>query len=493
MRPASVRQKLTLWYIAVFGTILVLFGGVLYKSVGASLLKNVDKELALQADSVAAMIFAFQEAERSTRNFGPGNWQAAPSDSSDLLSDLVKRWSAQTGALQTDRIICLIDRSGRKLAASSGFDQFDKPLMESRIREALKGQTFYQTLHLPGQRLRLITRPISQYGRVRYLVQVASSLNRVDNSLRDLRIWLCWLIPVTLGVASAGGFSLATQVLRPLVRMTEQTQRISGEALDRRIDVPGTGDELERLSRAFNDMLARVERTFRRQRQFSAAASHELRTPLTVMKGELEVALRKARSTEEYQRVLRTHLEAIDDMTRTVEQLLLLARSEAVDGTAEWRPVDLSALVRRISDTWLKVARTKGVRMKMFSDEPVWVQGEGRLLERLVSNLLDNAVRHTPAERHVSVRTDHWRDKACVVVQDAGPGIPPEDLPQIFDRFFSRPPAGQAVHSTGLGLGLCRWIVEVHHGRIEVASPSGQGATFTVWLPLARPPLMKNL
>lgn len=495
MRLPSIRQKLTLWYVGVLGVVLVLFGSLLYVSVAASIIRDADRALSLQADSVAEQISSFQEAERAAGTYSPGNWQASsipagptPLDR-EMVSPLVKRWAGRTDTLKTDQIIALIDRYGQTLAVSGGFQKLEGAFSETRIREALEGATLYQTLRLPGRRrFRLVTRPINQYGRVRYLVQVASSLEEVDHSLTALRLWLLGLIPLTLLVAVAGGFSVTTRALKPLDRMMKQTQEIRAEAVDTRIDVPETGDELEHLAVAFNDLLDRVERTFRRQRQFSAAASHELRTPLTVMKGELEVALRRSRAPEEYQRVLQAHLEAINEMTGTVEAMLLLARSEATEATLEWKPIDLTVLVRKMAPIWQKTAGAKKIQLEILAAGPVGVRGEERLIERLVANLLDNAVRHTPAEGKIAVRVDHWKGRACLVVQDTGTGIRPDDLPRIFDRFFLPSAGNSNSSSTGLGLGLCRWIAEIHHGRIEVASPTGQGTTFTVWLPLVGAP-----
>jgi len=489
----SVRQKLTFWYLAVLAGTLILFASVLYASVAVSLVSDLDKKLVLSTDGLISSIIAFQEAEKTAGESSAGNWQRAPfspdalHSSYSTASELIKRWAGKTGLLREDgQMVCLMDHYGQVIVTSPSFQKAEKSFQETRIDEVIRRQTLYRTVRTPEGRFRVITRPAIQYNRVRYLVQTAVPLSPVDDSLRQLRVWMFWLIPLMLMVAGTGGFSLAARTLHPLDRITAQTSQFSMETIDKRLDVPKTEDELQHLAEVFNELLDRVERTFRRQRQFSAAASHELRTPLTVMKGELEVTLRKPRAPEEYQQALRTHLQAIDEMTTTVEGLLLLARTEASQASIDWRPVDLAALVHGVSGTWQKVAGSKEVRIELFAKEPVWVRGEQRLLERLLSNLLDNAIRHTPAGKTISIRADYWRDKATLIVQDSGPGIPAAELPGIFERFFTRPAPGQESnpHSTGLGLGLCRWIAEAHHGRIEVASPTGQGTLFTLWLPL---------
>ena len=239
-------------------------------------------------------------------------------------------------------------------------------------------------------------------------------------------------------------------------------------------------------------MLARLESAFKRLRQFSAAASHELRTPLTIIKGELEVALRKPRDPEEYRRVLATQLEAINEIISIVEQLLALAHSEEGERAVEWQKLNLGDLVRQVCHRWQKIIDDKKVHLKILQEKEVEVRGEKRLLERLVANLLDNAVKHTPGGGEVAFEIAEQNHSACLVVKDTGPGISREELPKIFDKFFSRAvlPGAQesASGGVGLGLGLCRWIVEAHQGQIEVTSVEGQGAKFTVKLPLGVSP-----
>ncbi|MBI3317801.1 MAG: HAMP domain-containing protein [Candidatus Omnitrophica bacterium] len=489
----SIRETLTLWYIGILAVILAFFGCALYLSVAAGLARDVDKTLALQADHVAGTIFAFREAEETAPGSAGGNWESAPPGTflggivRGQLPELLGRWASKTDNLRTSRPLRLVDRYGRPLVASENFTQLDLPITKTALKEALKKHTFYETFRRSGQRIRLVTRPVIEQGRILYLVQVAASLRQVDMKTGRFLFSLLVLIPMTLVLARSAGRFLATTALQPVGLMIGQAKRISSQRLEERIPVPEAADELNELAVTFNDMLSRLERDFRRLRRFSAAASHELRTPLTVIRGELEVALRRPRTPEEYERVLRVYLQKADEMTSIVEELLMLAHQEATDRVVEWKPVNLSALTREVSQTWEKVAQTKSVRMEIPAHEPVWVRGERRLLERLVANLLDNAIKHTPAQGRVTLRSDRQGNMASLSVQDTGSGIPPGELPHIFDRFFRGGSGTDGVHSTGLGLGLCRWIVEVHHGQIDVSSAPGQGATFTAWFPLVQP------
>ena len=475
----SIRLTLTLWYIGILTAILSLFASVFYGRVAGDRLQDMDQLIAYEADGTADAIMAFRRAQAETQ---PGRMLQKEMEEGKL-SALVADWAQKTGELEGDHPVRVMDRSGRVLQASSNFKNLEISLSRAVLKRVCHGRAFFETFPLSHHRMRLITWPVIERGRVLYLVQVAASLEQIDIALKRLRALLFWLIPLTLVVASVGGWFLATTALRPVGQMIAQAQQIGVEHLHERIDVPRTADELELLATTFNDMLARLEQAFRRMRQFSAAASHELRTPLTVMKGELEVALRRSRDVGEYQRVLRTHLETINEMADTVEQLLALARSEGGTSALEWLPVELGTLARQTGDAWLPVASAKKIFLDVSSGQAVWMRGERRLLTRLVGNLLDNAIHYTPENGKITLRATARGSEVCLEVQDTGQGIAPEDFPNLFEKFFTRPAPGEDSRSTGLGLGLCRWIAEAHRGRIEVKSAPGEGSTFTVWLP----------
>ena len=494
MMTRSIRHTLTLWYQGILAIVLCLFSGALYTTVATSLHRTMDRSLLLQGANIADTMAAFWRAERAAPFAGPGNWVGSPSATFQAVVDsaqlpgLVARWTEKTGGLQTGLPIRLVDRLGRSLGESASMKQFELPAASAGLTTAGQGHGVFETITVSKERVRLLTDPVMDGDRVLYLIQVAHSLDALDDSLAKLRLWLGWLIPLTLIGTSAIGWFLAMQALQPVGRMTLQAQRISAERLDQRLDVPRSGDELERLATTFNDLLIRLEHAFRRLRQFSAAASHELRTPLTVMKGELEVSLRKPRTNDSYREVLRMQLQMVDEMTHIVEELLALARSDAAKETLERSPVELGVLAQQASDMWRRLTEAKAIQLDIRASSPVWVNGESRLLERLVANLLDNAIRHTPAQGTITVCVEPQDHQACFSIHDSGSGIPEEDLPHVFDRFFKPAASSNGASSTGLGLGLCRWIVEAHAGQIQVVSPPAQGTTVTVWFPLSSAP-----
>ncbi|HTU00385.1 MAG TPA: ATP-binding protein, partial [Candidatus Sulfotelmatobacter sp.] len=307
------------------------------------------------------------------------------------------------------------------------------------------------------------------------------------------------LVPVALCLAGGGGWLLARRALRPVDQMTLAARRIEAEDLSLRIAGPRTDDELGRLARTLNEMLARLEAGFAQVRRFSADASHELRTPLTVLRGEIEVALRSPRDSDEYRRVLSSTLEEVERMARLVEDLLLLSRADAGGLRWESERVELDHLVEEVAKQGDVLARGKQIHVRLKDLAPLVVQGDGRRLKQLLLNLVDNAIKYTPDGGQVSlglrttpaessggpVSSPAAREEVEITVQDTGIGIPPDEIPRIFERFYRADPA-RSREAGGAGLGLCigKTIAEAHGGRIEVNSTPGVGSTFRVLLPL---------
>ncbi|PIU40297.1 MAG: hypothetical protein COT00_02410 [Candidatus Omnitrophica bacterium CG07_land_8_20_14_0_80_50_8] len=475
----SIRFVLTLWYLGILTVILCVFSSTLYSKVSANLNRHINETLAAQADAIEDNIFAFWKAEHEIyktdtirKEIQVGRFPA-----------LIDRWSAQTNELE-DHFLRLIDHKGVILAASKHFSEFNLKLDESILRKTLKHRTSYQTIKQGKSHFQLITRPIIEDGQLLYIVQMTVSRRQAETSLEQLRDWLFWLVPATILLTSAIGWFLVTATLRPVGYMIKKVQSIGIQDLQERIEVPDTHDELEQLATTFNGLLSRLDKSFRRMRQFSAAAAHELRTPLSIMKGELEVTLRKERENAEYRRLLYGQLEVLTELANIVDQLLALAYAEEGEEAIQWKEIQLGPLIRSVIESWRKVAEAKELTIDLVERDTSLIRGEKRLLERLVANFLDNAIKHTPAKGKIRMEVVRRKGEVCIVVQDTGPGITPEELPKIFDKFFSHAKRDKSDSSgVGLGLGLCRWIAESHKGKIAVESAPGHGATFIISFP----------
>jgi heavy metal sensor kinase len=332
--------------------------------------------------------------------------------------------------------------------------------------------------------------PVIEAGRVSNLVQVGLSLENMYRTRHRFFLIMASVLPFGLLLAGGGGWVLARRALKPVDQMTRTAQRISGEHLEERLQEPGGGDELDRLAKTLNDMLGRLDGAFHQMRQFSADASHELQTPLTILKGEMEVALRSQRRPEEYQRVLKSGLEEIDRINHLVAGLLLLARADAGVLRLDVQPVALKALLQEICEQMRVVADEHSVNLQTRLPTSVSVRGDREHLRRLLLNLVDNAIKYTPAGGSVTLSLQSDNDWASLMISDTGIGLSEDEQQQIFGRFHRAVETrSRDERGVGLGLSIARSIAEAHGGQIRVESTPGQGSTFTVFLPVKPAPV----
>ena len=318
-----------------------------------------------------------------------------------------------------------------------------------------------------------------------YLLQVGTPLRPVEDALRGLIKTLLWLIPSGVLLAAVAGWWIAGRALQPVVALADASRRIGVADLKIRLPVAGSDDELDGLAESFNETLDRLEKAVEEMRQFTGSIAHELRTPLAVLRGEAEVALTQDRP-DEYRRVLMSQLEEFEKLARMISHLLTLARAEGGEIELKRHPVDLAALTRSIAEQMELVASAKGVSLKTEIQNAVRVLGDSDWLERIVLNLLDNAIKFTGDGGTVSVAVAGEDGKARLAVDDTGCGISADALPNIFRRFFRADPARSSqTEGAGLGLSLVKWAVEKQGGNIQVESQPDRGSRFTIRLPLA--------
>jgi heavy metal sensor kinase len=337
----------------------------------------------------------------------------------------------------------------------------------------------------------------TQYGRVRiansairdrlgreYLVQVGVSLNTMDAALRRYRDLLLWLLPAALLVSVAVSWWLAAFALRPLTVLAADAREIDVRTLERRVPTRGVQDELEDVASAFNDTLGRLEHSVAEMRQFSAALAHELRTPLAALRGEIELALRQSSRNADEQSRLASQIEELDRLARLIDQILTLARAESGQIRLTFAPVDVGALAASLVEQLEPVAQARTIDLRCERNGTVMVKGDAGWLQRLLLNLLDNAIKFTREGGQVVLRVSHEAGRARIDVRDTGIGMPSDVMPHVFERFFQADPARSSVNDgAGVGLSLVKWIVDRHEGTISVNSRVGEGSTFTVRLP----------
>ncbi|HEX3125963.1 MAG TPA: ATP-binding protein [Thermoanaerobaculia bacterium] len=362
------------------------------------------------------------------------------------------------------------------------------------------------TPHLP-----IVERPGSEMGKIQILVngggermavmphevwnepgttaEAIASQAALEHRRRDLLFAFVLSGLLLFPLIAFGGRLVAAQSLRPLDRLVVSIRELHSERLEQRLEAPGAVLEIAQLADEFNRLLDRLEQSVDGMRRFTADASHELRTPISILRTGLEVALRKERSGEEYRDLLRENLAEIQRIQRIVEALLTLARSPDGEARQATRgPVDLSNVVSGAVEAIRPLAEERRVAIETRLAPGATVQGDADLLRLMAMNLLDNALKFTPEGHRVSVAVESNGEGTRLEVKDEGPGVPSQDRPYVFDRFFR----GQGVRNAGsaaggLGLSLVRWVAESHGGSVRLVETGGPGATFEVVLP--GPPL----
>lgn len=379
------------------------------------------------------------------------------------------------------------DLSGNGQDNTPDLNQF-LPINAQILTPTLNGHNvFYSTTFL-GSPVRVISVPVAVQGSTRPVgtLQVAESLLPVRHTIEKLRLFLFGGLGIGLLLTALGAFVISGRSLRPLEQITRTAREIGGSGdLSQRIEPPRTGDEVQDLAETFNTMLERLEDAFMAERRFVSDASHELRTPLTALRGNAEILLRQLESgaleSDDAVEVLVDIRDESERMGRLVQSLLTLARADV-----GWRPALETLALDQVAEDVARVAAPLAAQHQFSVNvhDEVDVVGNADQLKQLLLILLDNAFAYTPPGSEVSLTVRQVGDTAEMIVIDHGPGIPPDELDHIFDRFY-RGDVARARRAVGAGLGLAiaRWIVDCHHAEVSVQSTEHQGTIITVRLP----------
>ena len=462
----SIRSRLTAWYVTLLAIILILFSVLLNYFLAKRLHESVDNSL-----TVSATVVATSATMRLGNSPLPG------------LNQLFEQFMNQGNLNKFYRIY---DGSGNVGSRSKNISASQFPLSQPAYADALEGKNSYETFTVGGQQpIRVITMPILLEGKLINLVQVGTSLEAVQETLRNLKIFLFTAVPSVLILAALFARFMARRALKPISRIIDTAREIGqGQELSKRIPVLKIKDELGQLALTFNEMMNRLENSFAQMRQFSSDASHELRTPLTVLKGQNELILSKQRKPEEYQEVISSNLEEINYMSKVLEDLFVLSKSDENQVNLDYKPVDLRALVEEVCKHAEILAEEKNIKIIIAFLEPIEIKGDEVRLRQMVWNVLQNGIKYTQQGGELKISLQNEGDFALLTIQDTGIGIPEEDLPLIFNRFYRVDKARTRDEGgSGLGLSICRQIAEAHKGKIEVESKLGVGTRFKIRLP----------
>lgn len=457
----SLRARLTGWYSGVLALVLVGFGMLLYSVVRYQYLHHHDDGLQQGARAALAIL-------------------ALRPDCASLVPEQRLRLE------RLNRQMVIREEGG------SGNEVYRSPALSATLLprdwvERTASGTPFATLEGPMGLLRVYSAAHSSPAGRRCSLHVMDSLGHVNEALRTLRWSLILMVPLSLLVASGGGYWLASRALRPVDEITRRARRIGATNLAARLPSPNTDDELARLTQTLNEMIERLEQSFASMQRFTADASHELKTPLTILRTAIDVALGRGRSAEEYRLVLAGMLESVEQMTRIVGDLLFLARADSGHLALREEPLRLDELAMEVTAAMAPLAASKSVRLDVHSSGPLPMTGDERWLRHMLYNLVDNAIKYTPSGGGVEVALLERGGETILSVADTGPGIPPEERGRLFERFYRLDRArSRGDGGAGLGLAIALWIAHSHGGAIEVDSELGRGSAFRVRLPRLR-------
>lgn len=459
----SIRLRLTLWHVALLTLTLAVWGGGTHALLQRSQRSHAVGTLRETWDGFARLV------QTETR-------EQPDASAVDVVREVVVEYRSRGWAAG------VYDARGRRVAPTDADSALALPVWLRRGNAAGFGvvrdrgeviaRTFAAPVRIGGQPLTLV---------------VARPTEEEQEVLEELRDAFLFSAPVILLLAGAGGYLLAVRALAPVDMMSGEASRIGAGNLHTRLPVRDPTGELGRLAAVFNELLARLEEAFERQRQFMADASHELRTPVAVIRGEAEVSLsRDDRTPGELREALQIAGEEATRLTRIVDDLFTLARADAGQYALLTEHFYLDELLHECARAVRTIAADARVEVRCDAPEEALIHADEGLVRRMVLNLLDNAIKHSHTGGTVRLSLRRTAGEYRIRVRDAGDGIPPEVQPHIFERFVRADMArtgGGRRSGAGLGLAIARWVAEAHGGRLDLTGTGPEGTEFGATFP----------
>ncbi len=464
----GLRFRLAVSYVIFFAVLLLSLGVIFRATISSIQEKQVEDVLDEEWGAVKGYL-----------RFGPvgAEWNY---DKFDPEEDFI--------VARLKRVWLLADAAGNPLQYNGydalGFDS--KDYIKAIIKQGPKARAIRLKIDSEGIPYVMRSGVIVDEKRHQYYMSIARAVGDNTKLLKEFTCRYEVIVSVAIVIAGLFGWVLARRALAPVDSVARAAEHITHFNLNTQIPDRGAGDELDRLIEAFNHMMERLNFSFTQIRQFSTDASHELRTPLTIIRGQLEVALFTAKTPEQYRDAMVNALEDVERLSNIVRALLMLSQAESGQLVLKKAELDLSEAVRDFVEEYQIPAEAQGVELSATLPPHCWINADRIQIDRLLSNLVSNAIKYTPAGGRVEVELS-GETEVKLVVSDNGVGISPGHLPHIFDRFY-RVPSADPEKGLGLGLSFVAWIVRAHEGTIDVQSELNKGTRFTVTLPAGERP-----
>lgn len=466
--PKSLRQRLTLWFIIVFALILGVSDWFIYSKFKQDIISSLDETLAVFAEEIEHAILKSNQPlwRKEITNVGDEFM------TNKFFVQIMEKKSPKNNPQYT-----VISRS--QVITRSQFPGGLLPYLDS-LSDTPHFSTVMFRSKIPHP-LRVVAFPILRKGKSDYIILVGTSLKKTRQSLKRLFFILFISVPLILLLATIGTFIIVSHAINPLKQVVHVARKITAQDLSLRIDKEGRSFEIVQLVDTFNHMIDRLEESVKQIKQFPSEVSHEIKTPLTVIKGELGLYLHRDRTPEEYKSLLaRIHTE-IEKLALLVDNMLLLSQSEFEEKRAAFRQVPLFEVLANTLEDQYPQAKEKKINIRLKKIDAVYINGIDFLLKRMLSNLVDNAIRYSNPGGTIDVELKQEQSSIQFVISDNGIGIPKTAVPQIFNRFYRVDNTGRK--GTGLGLSIVKWICDLHGAAIAVKSKLSKGTQMTVSFP----------
>jgi heavy metal sensor kinase len=455
--------KMTLWYVFTFLISALIICSFLYWGLRHRLLREIDQFLLDETKEMERVLAQEPEA-----------------------TDFLMRFEDEVMARKFYPFFFqILDSGGKSLYVSRGFREIGYELQDRVLTNAGNGKDTREQVQGPeGKRYRMISTPVYRNGKFSQIIQLGTPLRFPKKNLAHFRNYILIALPIMLILGTLGGWMLARRSLAPIGYVVAKTRSITSKNLSERLMTRGTDDEMDDLIRTINEMIARLESSFRGMAEFTADVSHELKTPICAMRGEAEVLLLKERKAEEYQEGLAHFIDQFDHLNQMINDLISLSKFDTTQVELNMATLRLDLLVNDLCSFFKVLAEQKNIALETGTMEEVAVIGDKVRLQQLFTNLIDNAIKYT-SKGSIQVTVEANKDSAVVRIKDTGIGIPKEEQERIFKRFYRLDKSrSKETGGVGLGLSIAEWIAHAHRGRIEVESEPRRGSTFTVYLPL---------
>lgn len=474
----SVKFRLTLWYAFVLTVFLSLFAFLMHAELSRALYRDVDNNLAYESRGLEeSLLPALKEPAKELRR------------DPIKLAKAIKTWEKQNRRVSRNtRMVRLVGFDHTVyLSNQTGWQRdilFPNFERDSMFME--KGDSF-QTIHFQKRPIRLYYAMIRYQNEPLLVLQCGTSIQEVRSTLHRLALIILILIPGAVAAAGLIGWSLVKRSFQPVDSIIREARQITAAYLSKRLPRTKAGDELDRLAETLNEMMDRIETSTRAMQDFSSDISHELKTPLAIIRGEIDLAFRRSRSTEALTETLRVIEGEVNELIRLVDDLILLVRNDAKQLKFDMKRISLNTVLDQLAGRFRERAAEKKIHFEFYAPpEEVEIEGDTVYLKRLFSNLLDNAIKFTPALGKIRMDLKAEAGRAWVRIQDTGIGIEKEFQAKVFARFY-RTDQARSQEGAGLGLNIARSITEQHQGLISLDSEPGKGTLVAVSFPLLPP------